>query len=69
MDGYDATRKIREIEAGQNNIEPVPIIALTANASEEDRQSCQQAGMNDVVTKPFKKEMLYQSLKKWTSKS
>ena len=66
MDGYEATRKIREIEK-DNNLAPVPIIALTANASAEDRILCQQAGMNDVISKPFKKSDLYQVLQQWLS--
>lgn len=64
MDGYEATRKIREIEK-ERKLSPVPIIALTANASAEDKVLCQQAGMNDVITKPFKRADLFLSLQKW----
>ena len=65
MDGYEATRKIRQQEKIQNIEKPVPILALTANASEEDRIACKAAGMNDVITKPFKREMLFQKLQFW----
>ncbi len=64
MDGYEATRSIRVLEKGINK-PPVPIIALTANASSDDRALCIQAGMNDVVTKPFKLADLAKCLQKW----
>jgi len=64
MDGYEATKTIRKLE--KNNKSPkIPIIALTANATNEDRLLCKQSGMDDVVTKPFKCSDLSNSLKKW----
>jgi CheY-like chemotaxis protein len=51
MDGYAATRKIRQL--GQP-YSIVPIIALTADAMEEDRERCVQAGMNGFISKPFR---------------
>ena len=65
MDGYQATREIRKLEAGEESEAPVPIIALTANAFEEDRRSCIESGMNDVITKPFRKEQLRLALHRW----
>ncbi len=64
MDGYEATREIRTIEKEINKA-PMPIIALTANATSDDRKLCEQAGMNDVVTKPFKRLDLSCCLQKW----
>lgn len=61
MDGYEATRAIRAEEQGVR----IPIIALTANASQEDKDNCQNAGMDDFVTKPFRNIDLIQSLKNW----
>ena len=50
MDGLTATRAIREIN---NSKSTVPIIAITANATDEDRTDCLEAGMNDFLTKPI----------------
>lgn len=54
MDGYEATALIRELEAASSEHGRIPIIALTANASEADRQRCLDAKMDDFVSKPFK---------------
>lgn len=64
MDGYEATKKIRAIEQQQNK-KSIPIIALTANASVEDRQLCEQVGMNDIITKPFERADLYRVISHW----
>ena len=50
MDGLQATKRIRELEAGRG--QRVPIVALTANAASEDRVACLASGMDDVLTKP-----------------
>jgi len=60
MDGIEATRKIRQIEPSKGG--GVPILALTANVLPEDRQRCLEAGMTDVLTKPYKKEKLAEKL-------
>jgi CheY-like chemotaxis protein len=56
VDGITATRLIREFEqtTGQD---PVRIVALTANASMEDRVACLSAGMDGFLTKPFDREL------------
>ncbi|WP_156902221.1 CHASE domain-containing protein [Azohydromonas australica] len=52
MDGLEATRCIRALEA-QRRLQRTPIVALTASALAEDRQRCKDAGMDDVLVKPF----------------
>jgi signal transduction histidine kinase/ActR/RegA family two-component response regulator len=54
MDGYEATRRIRREEQGSRT----PIIALTANAMAEHRARCLEAGMDDVLTKPLRFDVL-----------
>ncbi len=64
MNGVDATKAIR---AGQRNAR-TPIIAMTANAFEEDRRTCLAAGMNDHVGKPIDDGVLFESLLRWLDK-
>jgi signal transduction histidine kinase/CheY-like chemotaxis protein len=66
MDGFQATAEIRKIEKERQVKEPIYICALTANASEEDKKKCAEAGMNDFVSKPLKKESIAEALKKAT---
>jgi signal transduction histidine kinase/FixJ family two-component response regulator len=60
MDGFEATRQIRQWERKQNVTRALPIIALTANAMASDRATCLAAGMTDFTTKPIKGEVLDQ---------
>jgi signal transduction histidine kinase/CheY-like chemotaxis protein len=62
LDGIEATRRIR---AGGGPNATVPIIALTANAMQSDRDACREAGMNDFLSKPFSKSDLAASLGRW----
>ena len=68
MDGYQATQHIRQWEAEQSRA-AVPIVALTADAFEEDHQHCLAVGMNDFLTKPIALQTLVQILSKWLTLS
>jgi len=60
MDGHEATRQIR-----QKGFTDIPIIAMTANAMKGDRELCLEAGMDDYITKPVKRDVVFQILEKW----
>ncbi|MCP4216642.1 MAG: response regulator, partial [bacterium] len=61
MDGRLATATLRE-----KGFTDIPIIAVTADALLEDRQKCLAAGMNDYISKPIKREIVFKMVKKWT---
>ncbi len=61
MDGLEATRRIRTIEAA-SDAPRTPILALTANASAEDREACLAAGMDGFLVKPLERERLAAAL-------
>ncbi|MDD3352106.1 transporter substrate-binding domain-containing protein [Zoogloea sp.] len=61
MGGVEATRKIRELPEHSG----IPIIAMTANAFDEDRERCLAAGMNDFISKPVAPEILHATLLHW----
>lgn len=63
MDGYEATRVIREWEGDKHHI---PIIAMTASAMKGDRELCLNAGMDDYVSKPLDQKLLFEAMKKWS---
>lgn len=58
MDGLEATVKIREIEDSANIVKRTPIIALTANTMDNDRDKCLSYGMDEFMSKPFDIEKL-----------
>lgn len=65
MDGYEATKSIRE---GASSINKIPIIAVTANTTSEDRSKCYEAGMDDFLKKPVNKKELDQHICQCLSK-
>ncbi len=62
MDGYEATRAIRDLEAGKSHI---PIIAVTANALKGDKEKCLDCGMDDYIPKPLKPNDLRNAVARW----
>ena len=62
MDGYEATRRIRALERA--DAKTVPILAMTADAFEEEVRKCYDAGMNGHVAKPIEPEKLYEQIEK-----
>jgi PAS domain S-box-containing protein len=74
MDGFEATKRIRNYELGITNKAQtddssssfvIPIIAMTANAMQGDRELCLEAGMNDYIIKPVSPQVLAEVLEKW----
>ncbi len=61
MDGFEATRRIRQI-VGETKL---PIVGLTAHARAKDRAACAAAGMNDLLRKPVQEDALREALNKW----
>jgi CheY-like chemotaxis protein len=64
MDGCQATRLVRD-PASSVRDPAIPILALTANAMEGDREKCLAAGMDDHVAKPVRREELAEALERW----
>ena len=61
MDGLEATRRLRQ----RPGLAALPVIAMTANATTDDRAVCLQAGMNDFLSKPFEPAHLLRTLQRW----
>jgi CheY-like chemotaxis protein len=60
MDGIEATRTLR-----RQGFHHIPIIAMTAQAMKGDREKCLDAGMDDYISKPIKREIVFALVKKW----
>ncbi len=65
MDGFEATQTLRQWEGQQKVLQRIPIVALTANAMEGDRDKCIAAGMDDYMTKPFTIDQMGAMLHRW----
>lgn len=62
LDGYEATRRIRETEVQNGNAKHIPIIALTADALKGTEAECRAAGMDGYLTKPIDRDLLASTL-------
>ncbi|CAN2048158.1 two-component system, sensor histidine kinase and response regulator [Candidatus Magnetomoraceae bacterium gMMP-1] len=68
MDGYEAARTIRSLEKSEKiNAKHIPIIAMTANTMQGDREKCIEAGMDDHIAKPVHYEIIEAMLLKYLS--
>lgn len=65
MDGFAATKEIRRHEREDGRTRKLPVIAITANALQGDRESCLAAGMDDYLSKPFTQQQLGALLGRW----
>jgi CheY-like chemotaxis protein len=65
MDGIEATRAIRQLPG----MAMIPILAMTANAFEDDRCACIAAGMNAHIGKPLEPEVMYATMLEWLRKT
>lgn len=65
MDGFQATKMLRLRERQRNEQRPTPVIAVTANALEGERDRCLEAGMDDYICKPFSQDELRMVLQRW----
>ncbi|MCF2858384.1 response regulator [Pseudoalteromonas sp. SMS1] len=68
MDGYETTQNIRAAKAGERHVR-IPIVAMTANAMQGDKQKCLNAGMDDYITKPIEASKVKEKLKEWVLKT
>ena len=80
MNGFEGTKAIREFEATkpegvdhaalglQSSGKRVPIVAMTGNALEGDREKCLSAGMDDYMIKPINKKLILEMVRKWAPK-
>ncbi|HEY6897202.1 MAG TPA: PAS domain S-box protein, partial [Rhodocyclaceae bacterium] len=64
MDGIETTRRVR----AQPHSAATPVIAITANALDQDREICLAAGMDDFLSKPIQPEMLYATVARWVDR-
>lgn len=69
MDGYEAARQIMIMKQDGSVPMNVPVIALTANAMEGDRQRCLDAGMNDYLSKPVRRKELREMVYRWVNRA
>jgi CheY-like chemotaxis protein len=68
MDGYQAAQCIRDPQSKVLNV-TIPIVAMTANAMEGDREKCLAAGMDDYIAKPVSPNKLQEALQHWLPKT
>lgn len=68
MNGFEITAEIRKWEQEEGKEKSIPIVALTANTLDNDKEKCLQAGMDDYLPKPFSAEELYEVINQLSQK-
>jgi len=68
LDGYEATRRLRRMES-ESGRPYIPVIAMTANAMDGDRERCIEAGMDDYLPKPVDRDQLAAIIGRWVNRS
>lgn len=68
MDGFQATRLIRSFEEKNMDLLKIPILALTANVLDDFKVKCSEAGMDGFLTKPIKRDLVFQAIQQWAGK-
>lgn len=70
LDGYQATGILRrDGQRYSENLRNLPVVAMTASAVQGEREKCQEAGMDDYLTKPVTQDVLEQMIQKWVRNS
>jgi signal transduction histidine kinase len=67
MDGFQATKLIRSFEKENKSVQKIPILALTANVLDDFRRRCKEAGMDDFLTKPIKRDLVFKAIQHWVN--
>jgi CheY-like chemotaxis protein len=65
LDGYDAVREIRREEASRSDGRHIPVCAMTAGTTNEERHKCLDAGMDDYIAKPLVRADFISMVEKW----
>lgn len=67
MDGFQATKLIRSFESKNAVVKKIPILALTANVLDDFKRKCSEVGMDDFLTKPIKRDVVFNAIQKWAN--
>ncbi|MBU2480071.1 MAG: response regulator, partial [Proteobacteria bacterium] len=67
MNGFEATKAIRGFEMKNKSLKRIPILALTANVLDDFKRKCVDAQMDDFLTKPIKRDVVFTSIRKWVN--
>ncbi|MBU2455240.1 MAG: response regulator, partial [Proteobacteria bacterium] len=65
MNGFQATKLIRSFEIENPLVQKIPILALTANVLDDFKHKCVEAGMDDFLTKPIKRDLVFKAIQQW----